>query len=92
MTDNQSGGGGAPRSGRRRVEETLIVGWTGMRGILMLAAPAAVPETTSSGAPFPRRDAIQAIASAMDIPAPLSQIRRRLPELDQRGITCISSM
>jgi Na+/H+ antiporter len=42
--------------------ETLIVGWTGMRGILTLAAAAAVPETTSSRAPFPGRDAIQAIA------------------------------
>ncbi|WP_436524372.1 cation:proton antiporter [Actinoplanes sp. HUAS TT8] len=42
--------------------ETLLVGWTGMRGILTLAAAAAVPETTRSGAPFPGRDAIQAIA------------------------------
>ncbi|MDR7276264.1 cation:proton antiporter [Catenuloplanes atrovinosus] len=42
--------------------ETLLVGWTGMRGILTLAAAAAIPETTASGAPFPGRDAIQAIA------------------------------
>ncbi|GGK95590.1 cation:proton antiporter [Mangrovihabitans endophyticus] len=54
-------GGGqplGPPSGR----ETLLVGWTGMRGIITLAAAAAVPQTTSSGAPFPGRDAIQAIA------------------------------
>ncbi|WP_239165138.1 cation:proton antiporter [Actinoplanes palleronii] len=44
------------------VKETTLVGWTGMRGILTLAAAAAVPEHTSSGAPFPGRDAIQAIA------------------------------
>lgn len=43
-------------------KETLLVGWTGMRGILTLAAAAAVPETTSAGTPFPGRDAIQAIA------------------------------
>jgi CPA1 family monovalent cation:H+ antiporter len=42
--------------------ETLLVGWVGMRGILTLAAAAAIPETTSSGEPFPGRDAIQAIA------------------------------
>jgi CPA1 family monovalent cation:H+ antiporter len=33
-----------------------------MRGILTLAAASAIPETTASGAPFPGRDAIQAIA------------------------------
>jgi CPA1 family monovalent cation:H+ antiporter len=43
-------------------KETLLVGWTGMRGILTLAAAAAVPEKTSSGELFPGRDAIQAIA------------------------------
>jgi CPA1 family monovalent cation:H+ antiporter len=55
--------------GRRReplgaptTREALVVGWTGMRGILTLAAAAAVPETTASGAPFPGRDAIQTIA------------------------------
>ncbi|WP_033344198.1 cation:proton antiporter [Catenuloplanes japonicus] len=42
--------------------ETLLAGWTGMRGILTLAAAAAIPEVTSSGEPFPGRDAIQAIA------------------------------
>ncbi|NMO54996.1 sodium:proton antiporter [Actinoplanes sp. TBRC 11911] len=42
--------------------ETLLVGWTGMRGILTLAAAAAIPERTASGAPFPGRPAIQAIA------------------------------
>jgi monovalent cation/hydrogen antiporter len=42
--------------------ESLLVGWTGMRGILTLAAAAAVPETIKSGAPFPGRNSIQAIA------------------------------
>ena len=44
------------------LRETTLVGWTGMRGILTLAAAAAVPETLSNGQPFPGRDAIQAIA------------------------------
>ncbi|GAA0513519.1 sodium/hydrogen exchanger [Paractinoplanes deccanensis] len=43
-------------------KEILLVGWTGMRGILTLAAAAGIPEHTASGAPFPGRDAIQAIA------------------------------
>jgi NhaP-type Na+/H+ or K+/H+ antiporter len=44
-------------------KEIVIVGWTGMRGILTLAAAAAVPEFTSPGhLPFPGRPEIQAIA------------------------------
>jgi len=55
------------RRGRRPFEpptgkETLLVGWIGMRGILTLAAAAAVPATTPSGEEFPGRDAVQAIA------------------------------
>jgi CPA1 family monovalent cation:H+ antiporter len=42
-------------------KETVLVGWTGMRGILTLAAAAAIPETASHR-PFPGREAIQAIA------------------------------
>jgi NhaP-type Na+/H+ or K+/H+ antiporter len=53
--------GGQPL-GAPTPKERLLVGWTGMRGILTLAAASAVPATTSSGAPFPGRDAIQAIA------------------------------
>lgn len=39
----------------------MLVGWTGMRGILTLAAAAAIPETAAHR-PFPGREAIQAIA------------------------------
>jgi monovalent cation/hydrogen antiporter len=48
-------GGGQPLDSPT-VKETVLVGWTGMRGILTLAAAAAIPEG------FPGRDAIQAIA------------------------------
>jgi monovalent cation/hydrogen antiporter len=56
-----------PRRGREPLppptqKETLLVGWTGMRGILTLAAAAAIPELTKEHLPFPGRDAIQAIA------------------------------
>jgi CPA1 family monovalent cation:H+ antiporter len=50
------------RLGAPSMREGVVVGWTGMRGILTLAAAAAVPETTASGEPFPGRDAIQAVA------------------------------
>ncbi|CAN5241023.1 cation:proton antiporter [soil metagenome] len=43
-------------------KELILVSWTGMRGIVTLTAAAGVPLLTSSGAPFPGRDAIQAIA------------------------------
>lgn len=35
-----------------------IVSWTGMRGVVSLAAAMALPFTTASGAPFPGRDLI----------------------------------
>ncbi|TCK20097.1 cation:proton antiporter [Pseudonocardia endophytica] len=44
------------------MKDTLLVGWTGMRGILTLAAASAIPQTTATGVPFPGRDAIQGIA------------------------------
>lgn len=36
----------------------FIVGWTGMRGVVSLAAAISLPETTASGAPFPQRNTI----------------------------------
>ncbi|GAA2658478.1 MULTISPECIES: sodium:proton antiporter [Actinosynnema] len=45
-----------PRLGAPTAKENLLVGWTGMRGILTLAAASAVPESV------PGRDAVQAIA------------------------------
>jgi monovalent cation/hydrogen antiporter len=36
----------------------LIIGWTGMRGVVSLAAALALPETLTNGEPFPRRDLI----------------------------------
>jgi monovalent cation/hydrogen antiporter len=55
----QRGGEPLPPPTRK---ETLLVGWTGMRGILTLAAAASIPEHTTSGEEFPGRSAIQAIA------------------------------
>ena len=43
-------------------QENLLIGWTGMRGIITLAAAAGVPLTLESGDPFPGRAVIQTIA------------------------------
>ena len=39
-------------------KEALIIGWTGMRGIVSLAAALALPYVSESGAAFPHRDLI----------------------------------
>lgn len=36
----------------------LIVGWTGMRGVIALAAAIALPQTLADGSPFPHRNLI----------------------------------
>ncbi|MEU4238689.1 sodium:proton antiporter [Actinoplanes sp. NPDC026619] len=62
LEERRSRRGGKPLDPPTR-KETLLVGWTGMRGILTLAAAAAVPQTIEHGTKaFPGRDAIQAIA------------------------------
>ncbi len=39
-------------------EQVFMIGWTGMRGIVSLAAALALPYSVASGAPFPFRDEI----------------------------------
>src|SRR5688572_1488244 len=39
-------------------EQVFLVAWTGMRGVVSLAAALALPEFTASGAPFPHRELI----------------------------------
>jgi CPA1 family monovalent cation:H+ antiporter len=40
-------------------QHVTIVGWTGMRGVVSLAAALALPMTIENGQPFPSRDLIQ---------------------------------
>lgn len=42
--------------------ENVVLSWTGMRGVVTLAAAAAIPATTATGEPFPERATIQAVA------------------------------
>ncbi|KGI69051.1 sodium:proton antiporter [Mycolicibacterium rufum] len=48
-------------------QENVVVSWTGMRGVVTLAAAAAIPATTSVGEPFPERATIQAIAFVVSV-------------------------
>lgn len=75
--------GGGSRTGRRdkparkwrsRIDqrslswrENVVVSWTGMRGVVTLAAAAAIPATTVTGEPFPERATIQAIAFVVSV-------------------------
>jgi CPA1 family monovalent cation:H+ antiporter len=43
-------------------KENLVIAWTGMRGVVTLAAAAGIPAVTATGADFPGRNAILAIA------------------------------
>ena len=40
------------------MNQVTVVAWTGMRGVISLAAALALPLTTASGAAFPQRDLI----------------------------------
>jgi CPA1 family monovalent cation:H+ antiporter len=46
---------GLPRPPARQI---FIIGWTGMRGVVALAAALALPENLPDGTPFPERDLI----------------------------------
>src|SRR6185437_630440 len=48
-------------------QENVVVSWTGMRGVVTLAAAAAIPVTTAAGEPFPERATIQAIAFVVSV-------------------------
>ena len=41
-----------------QLKSLFVVGWTGMRGVVALAAAFALPETLANGEPFPQRNVI----------------------------------
>lgn len=55
---------GGPRARQQSVpwRESLVIGWSGMRGLVSLAAAMALPETIADGSPFPARPIILFIA------------------------------
>nr|WP_228046514.1 Na+/H+ antiporter [Saccharopolyspora sp. HNM0983] len=62
------------RRDRRRIwRRTLVLSWTGMRGVVTLAAAGAIPYTTETGAPFPERELIQLVAFVVTVGTVLLQ-------------------
>lgn len=53
--------------------ENLVLGWTGMRGVVTLAAAAGTPLVVADGSPFPGREAILALAFLVTIATLLIQ-------------------
>jgi CPA1 family monovalent cation:H+ antiporter len=45
--------------------ESLVIGWSGMRGLISLAAALALPETVNGGTPFPARALIMFLSFAV---------------------------
>lgn len=55
--------GGPPRQpSLLPITHDLVISWTGMRGVVTLAAAAGIPATVATGAPFPGRAEIQLVA------------------------------
>jgi Na+/H+ antiporter len=48
-------------------QENIVVSWTGMRGVVTLAAASGIPLLTTAGQPFPERATIQAIAFVVSV-------------------------
>lgn len=64
-------------------QENVVLSWTGMRGVVTLAAAAGIPLTTETGEPFPQRALIQAIAFSVAVGTLLLQ-GSTLPPLIRR--------
>ncbi|BBY15069.1 cation:proton antiporter [Mycolicibacterium litorale] len=54
-------------------QENVVVSWTGMRGVVTLAAASGLPLMTVDGEPFPERATIQAIAFVVSVSTLLLQ-------------------
>jgi CPA1 family monovalent cation:H+ antiporter len=53
------------REGFQAPRAIFVVGWAGIRGAVTLAAALSIPLTTATGAPFPGRDLLILLASAV---------------------------
>ena len=63
--------------------EAVVVSWAGMRGVVTIAAAAAIPLSTNTGEPFPGRALIQAVAFTVAVGTLLLQ-GATLPALIRR--------
>ncbi len=56
---------GRPHERRPRLRHSFVIGWTGMRGVVSLAAALALPTVLMDGSPFPRRNTILFLTSCV---------------------------
>ncbi len=56
---------GAKKESTLDWRESLVIGWSGMRGLISLAAALALPETVDGGTPFPARALIMFLSFAV---------------------------
>jgi monovalent cation/hydrogen antiporter len=66
--------------------ELTVLGWSGMRGVVTLALALAIPLRTASGAPFPARNELVAIALAVVLVTLLGQGLTLAPLIRWLGI------
>jgi monovalent cation/hydrogen antiporter len=66
--------------------ELTVLGWSGMRGVVTLALALAIPLTTATGAPFPARNELVAIALAVVLVTLLGQGLTLAPLIRWLGI------
>jgi monovalent cation/hydrogen antiporter len=69
----------------RRTKETFLLGWTGMRGVIALAAAMSLPEFDNAGNAFPQRDLLifltfsvilfTLVAQGLSLPSLISALR-----------------
>lgn len=67
--------------------QLIVLGWSGLRGVLTLAAALSLPETTDTGAPFPHRDMILFLAFSVIVVTLVGQ-GLSLPYLTRRLGVC----
>jgi len=74
--------------------ELVVIGWSGMRGVVSLAAAFALPIATAAGTPFPQRDLIvfltfSVVVFTLVVQTPtLGPLIRRLGLDDDSGVGC----
>ena len=70
--------------------QLVVLGWSGLRGVLTLAAALSLPENTASGDPFPQRDMILFLAFSVIVVTLVGQ-GLSLPYLTRRLGVCASN-
>jgi CPA1 family monovalent cation:H+ antiporter len=80
------------RAPRPQANQTFLIGWTGMRGVIALAAAMSLPETVDSGAPFPQRDMLIFLAFCVILATLIVQGLTLPPLIRRLGLSADAAM